>query len=313
MLIHVHLGAHKTGTSFLQKVLRDNRAVLAANGILVPDLSELRAGFTPRFDRAVRLGGVAARLSEPLLAAHLRPLIPAAGAARLAIVSDENLSGVINDNTKGRGLYPAAALRAKTLAHLLSAHEVHWYVCIRNYADYLVSAYLQGASRRKMPDFDAYLADCMRSERGWADWVRDLVDLAGPDRVTVWTYERFRRSPQAIFDAIAPNSGLSITEGLASLRINASLTAKGQTVMRLLDGHLSPGELTRMGRMLKRFTFDAPDEKLAVTDPALLRTLAERYRADRKAIRAMGCRFIDVRKKPGRKAARDTGRTIPGG
>ncbi|MDQ3275989.1 MAG: hypothetical protein M3Q39_13435, partial [Actinomycetota bacterium] len=34
--VYVHVGPHKTGTTFLQEVLKNNKPALASNGVLFP-------------------------------------------------------------------------------------------------------------------------------------------------------------------------------------------------------------------------------------------------------------------------------------
>ena len=294
MQFHIHLGAHKTATTFVQRTLRENGPALKAAGIAAPELVALRKRFTARFDRVMRGGRLAARLFDAALRRDLAALLPSAPGIDRTILSDENFVGVLGANTRGRGLYPDAGARARVLAGLVGQGNVHWFLAIRDYADFTTSAYLQAASHRAAPAFDAYVEAVHRGQRGWADIVEELVRLSGPDRVTVWTYERFRAEPRAIFDVLAPGADLALAEAEDAPAVNTSLTVKGLKVMQRLEGHLTPAELNHMGKLMKRFPFEAPNPRLTITDADLLAKLGARYEADRARIRATGCRFLDV-------------------
>lgn len=294
MQFHIHLGAHKTATTFVQRTLRENAPALAAAGIAAPDLVVLRKRFTARFDRVMRGGALAARLFDASLRRDLQSLLPSAPGIGRVLLSDENFLGVLGANTKGRGLYPDAGGRARVLARLAGPGDVHWFLAIRNYADFVTSAYLQAASHRAAPAFEAYVAAVLAGPRGWADIVDELVAHSGAGRVTVWTYERFRDDPVPVFAALVPGADLAIATPDEAPAVNASLTVKGRKVMQLLEAHLTPAELNHMGKLMKRFPFEPPNPKLAITDARLRAELDARYGRDCARIRATGCRFLEL-------------------
>ena len=64
--------------------------------------------------------------------------------------------------------------------------------------------------------------------------------------------------------------------------------------MQRLEDLLTPSELNHMGKLMKRFPFEAPNPRLTITDADLLAKLGARYEADRARIRATDCRFLDI-------------------
>ena len=95
MKICIHIGAHKTATTFISRRLRQNREALSAIGIqscTPEELRELTANVSPR-RRLVR------STQKPALNMVLEKLVTdtrTAGSHRLAI-QEENIIGVMNE------------------------------------------------------------------------------------------------------------------------------------------------------------------------------------------------------------------------
>jgi hypothetical protein len=104
--LHVHIGAHKTGSTSLQHRLRENDAALSAAGYAYVPLPDLRR----RFSAAVTsLQAVPMPLSRGATArakADLRTLVAEQGGAHTLILSDENLIGGFGAVVARRTLYP---------------------------------------------------------------------------------------------------------------------------------------------------------------------------------------------------------------
>jgi hypothetical protein len=149
----LHIGAHRTGTTAIQKMLVDNRVEL------------VRRGVTP----IVRRDLVASPWLAPLLALHRHPLGALAcilGLRRLPgetlIVSEENILGLM-PGLNPPGFYPnhARALRGLALLSRFFETSVRWVV--RRQDRFLESAYAFRVSRGATEDFETYCARYARS------------------------------------------------------------------------------------------------------------------------------------------------------
>lgn len=288
MKVLVHLGVHKTATTFIQSQLANNRQALAEKGFGVSGIWAVRKRFTNLFDRLSWIDPVWRLLTRPVLRRRLDALIAESGAREAYLLSDENLAGTIAANHFFGRLYPWTAMRARQLSALLRGHDVHYFVCVRRYPDYLVSSWLQLASRGKPPAFEKYIERFSPEERGWSELVRDLAAAVGRERLTVWTYDWFAEDPQRVFELLAPDTDFVLAEEELKREILPSLTIKGLNVISLLEEHLTRDEIKRMSRLVRNFKFDEPDPKLEITDPALLSAYEAKYRRDLDAIRALG-------------------------
>jgi hypothetical protein len=293
MKFHIHIGAHKTATTFIQSSLADDRQALAEAGIAMPGIWKVRKQFSNAFDRLSWLDPVGSFLTRPHLKRKLDGLIQDGGDRETFILSDENLAGLISANYWTGGLYRRAGARVKILNGLLAPAEPHYFICIRRYPEYLTSSWLQLAARGRAPSFESYLRRLAPARVSWADMVASVAKAAGSSRVTVWTYDRFRREPDQIFDLLAPGMKRKSDEQDANRDVLPSLTVKGLKVLTLLEPHLSRSELERLGRLMRNFTFDEPNPRLEIIDPTMMTAYEARYTHDIARIRALGVTLLD--------------------
>lgn len=294
MKLHVHLGAHKTATTFIQSHLHDQRAVLAEAGIGVVPIHEIRRDFTASFEWAHRFDPFWFFLVRPFLRRRLDRLQARHPGEKLLILSEENIAGLLRLNSMRGGLYPSISARIGVFDGLLTGRDRHYFFAIRNYADHIVSTYLQMAMRGRVPSFDVYRRRLGNSDRGWASVISDLARIVGPERVTVWTYERFKDDPAAIIGRLAPGAALETSMDALARDVLPSLSAKGFRALKALSPMLTAGERQRMAKLLRNFPFESPNERIEITDQAFLARMTERYATDKATIRALGVELLDI-------------------
>ena len=146
MLLIIHAGLHKTASTYLQNVLRLNRAALRAGGIYY----ELDAMLPANHGTAwmALLGDH--RHAE----AHVRQAVLAE--CRAMILSSEDFEGLIFD--------PARAAALETLVRGAGATQIEWHFCLRDPGDYLESMYAQ-LSRHNFVDYASMAMLTLRDGR----------------------------------------------------------------------------------------------------------------------------------------------------
>jgi hypothetical protein len=291
MKVLVHLGVHKTATTFIQSQLANNRPALAEKGFGMAGIWAVRKRFTNLFDRLAWFDPVWSFLTRPALRKRLDALMAEQPGVGAFLLSDENLPGTIGANYVFGQLYPWARLRVRILSRLLAAHDVQYFLCIRRYPDYLVSSWLQLATKGKPPAFERYIEKFAPDRRGWAEIVEDIAAAVGPERLTVWTYDWFAEDPARVFALLAPGTDFALAEEELKREILPSLTIKGLNVISLLEEHLTKAEIRRLSRLIRNFEFDEPNPRLEITNPALLAAYDEKYAEDIRRIRAFGVRL----------------------
>jgi hypothetical protein len=288
MKIHVHLGVHKTATTFIQSQLHDNRALLSGGRIGFAGIWAIRRKFTVPFDRMSWFDPIWKPVTRRYLGKRLNAILSAQKKANTFILSDENLLGLISANYWFGRLYPNAGMRVGMLDGLMKEHDVRYFMAIRRYPDYLTSSWLQLASRGKAPPFEKYRARFGPEKHGWAEIVGEIVRTCGPERLTVWTYDWFNEDPSRVFGVLAPGVKFAVPEQELRRDVLPSLTLKGLKVITQLEEHLSDAELKEMSRLIRNFPFEEPNPRLEITDPALLAAYEEKYQLDLNKIRALG-------------------------
>lgn len=294
MKLHIHLGAHKTGSTSLQFHLRKNEHRFAEAGTAYIPMPEFRKRYTTSLSRMGNRYPAFIRLLSPFIESRFRDQLAPLSGSSLVLISDENLLGGMSLIAGKRTLYPNAVGMVSAVKRAAQPNDAHYFLCIRNYPEFIVSMYLHRVTKgRRVPTLESVTGDFLNGARGWAEVVADVAKVVGPDRLTVWTYEYYRDEPSAVLDVLAPGIPAELHVPTRNLAVNRSLTAKGWQVMKILQEVLTRTELASMGKLLKRFPFEEPDPKLKLEDPETLAELDDKYCRDKIAIAAFGCRLLD--------------------
>lgn len=289
MKIQVHLGVHKTATTFIQSQLHESRALLAGDRIGFAGIWVVRRQFTNAFDRMAWFDPFWKPIVRPNLRKRFRDLLARhARSSDTFILSDENILGLISANYWTGKIYPQARRRVEMMEDIARGHDLRYYIAIRRYPEYLTSSWLQLASRGKAPPFEKYRAKFTPQSRGWGDMIADIAAAVGPGRVTVWTYDWFSDDPARAFGLLAPGVHFAVPDEELRRDVLPSLTVKGLKVISQLEDHLSGAELKHLVRMMRAFPFDEPNPRLEIADPQLLAAYEAKYQQDLVRIRALG-------------------------
>ena len=229
----VHVGAPKTGTTFLQTVLYDYRDELREHGVLYParwyddhffaavDLQDLDFSGEARPEAAGRWAQVAARVRDW---------------PRTSVISHDVFAG-------------ASAEQARTAVADLAPAEVHVIFTARDLARQLPSHWQEDVKHGQTASFDEWYDAVMRHDT--SDWqlrwfwrVEDIPDVlrrwssdVSPDRVHVVTVPQDGGAPDLLWRRFAnvvgldpdavdtsaitpPNTGLGVAETELVRRIN---------------------------------------------------------------------------------------------
>lgn len=176
----LHIGAHKTASTYLQGALRDARTLIDAAGVKVLTPYDLRrpGDYLPdRFDPAMGDDGPD-RLRRQ------------AGDARRLVISEENLPGRLHDLGLVRmPVYPNAETHIGDLARAIAPCRFELFLCLRRPTGFMASAYSQVLLARSVIAPEDFFAANDWRRIDWVDYVRRLAAIPGVGRVTIWRYE----------------------------------------------------------------------------------------------------------------------------
>lgn len=236
--ISIHIGAHKTATTHLQRSFYRARAKLARHGVTFLGPDEMRGGQFP-------LGEV---MKGPGEATELRSLV----AERLAdlcagrpvlVISEENLPGVVQTLEMPRSgrFYPKADAR---LTRLLTAIGAPVRLClgVRDPARFLASAFTQQLMGGTVGPFEAYIGDRDPATMRWSDYVRRLLVLPNVTGLTVWRHEDYADVGPAILDRMTGRGAAGVTLLDKTIHAGLSAAAYAQVAQAIADGRANePG------------------------------------------------------------------------
>ncbi|MGB3407843.1 MAG: hypothetical protein WBA67_10145 [Jannaschia sp.] len=217
--VTLHLGAHRSASSSLQRLLVHNRPMLAAERIALWTPAETRAGLMTgvlgdpgRIDprRDVMAHRAAGRVSM------LRDAMRQDGVSRL-VVSDENMLGGLRENLLLGRLYPTAAARLARIRLAVPGVD-RVFLAIRSPDAWWTSAFAFLMTRGFAPPDRITLDAVLRAGRGWRKVIEDVARTFPDAEITVWTYEETGASPDRAFEVL---TGVPADAGQAP-RLNTS-------------------------------------------------------------------------------------------
>lgn len=299
MLISLHVGAHKTATTYIQSRLIEKRRVLAKHSVGMVTLARFRNTVANRLDKTDLFGAVGYAFAKRHMSAALGRMIEDESASTRLVFSDENVAGPITSATSAAGLYPDIRRRLTAVLESLPGHDVRVFFALRSYPEFFNSIYAFRAGQRKTQDLALFREKAFARKRGWPEIVSDICAAAGPERTTVWTYEAFLESPETIAAAMLGRAKLEIFARDDSPSL-PSLTSKGLAVLDRASDLLSTEEYAGLARTIARFKFDPPDEKFSMFSPEEADELRAAYALDMERVRGLGCAFLDVGDVPQR-------------
>lgn len=200
--VHLHIGAHRTGTSSFQLCLEVNRDVIRAAGY--------REGFPSR--DGVESGQLSLRLPQPRHKdiAEFLPRIrrqvahdPMNYPEHPIVISEENIIGGLFHFQLGQ-FYPAAEKRFLTLNTALGTPPDHALIVVRDYAALYLSCFRQRAVDRKVGNFRDAVPNYLAMDRGWPELVTTIQSHLQPQTLTVVRYEN-RGESRRLLSLLVPD------------------------------------------------------------------------------------------------------------
>jgi hypothetical protein len=181
--LSLHVGAHKTATTHLQKSLQKSHRLLARGRV---------AFYGPRFLRKPE-NGLDTLFSRREDSRTLSPdrLRALAGDAKRLILSEENALGVPLSPMFPSVLYPAGDTRLEPVLRGLDGLSVNLFLGIREPSGWLASLYRQRLWAGEWHDFHSFLSGHDPLAVRWSNLVERLRRLPNVAQVYVWRHEDY--------------------------------------------------------------------------------------------------------------------------
>jgi hypothetical protein len=205
--IFLHLGAHKTATTFLQANIISNSALLKKMNWRFLKLHRERRDVADEIRRVWMEGttSISSRQIVDTFFAEVRD------ETRNVFLSCEILLGGMDLRATGR-LYPEALRLSQHLKDYLIGEDISVGYCIRNYADYAESSYNFLVTLGAAYEFDNYIETITSDSMSWLPVLESLTSIFGKDKLHIWEYETFSLDPASALLKILQAAGIDAAE-----------------------------------------------------------------------------------------------------
>ena len=288
-LVVIHFGAHRTGTTYLQSVFRNNAAFLADHGIQYRCLfgvapvreafiASRRAATSPdeaEFDR--RFSVVEEYISRLLQEYPTDDLL----------ISYEGILGGLAKPVDG-GFYRHHQLCLSRFMKIFEGERVHGLFAIREYGSFLDSCYAKLVQAGHTPRVKRTPPVQVSADVSWLPIVGALHSALGPN-LSLFTYEDFAKSERRLLEWFFRRTfGLDVESlELIQERVNPSPSSLTLGAMRLVN-KLVPSPVGRLRTRINRHLLSFParkSENSKVLSKSARRALKQRYATDLHILR----------------------------
>ncbi|GIT90536.1 hypothetical protein JANAI62_09910 [Jannaschia pagri] len=257
--VTLHLGAHRTATSSLQRQLARRIDLSRQNSVAVwtPNITRggLLAGLMGDPGRQdARRDAMANRAAGGV--SMRRQGLSDAGVTRL-VISDENMLGGLRENVLLGRLYPTAGARLRRLASAVPGID-HIALALRSPDTWWASTFAFLMTRGFAPPDRTTLDAILRSRRGWRAVIEDLNAALPRARISVWLHEEMAPQPDAVCDLL---TGVTATSAGQAPKLNAS-----PGVVALRQRLREEGCMTEIDGVGDSYAPFTPDERAALRD-----------------------------------------------
>lgn len=282
----LHVGTHKSGTTYFQDVLQANQGDLLRGGIFYLSRKELRHRRVLKDIR--RTYRSANRFLNYYLKyfSRLNALKREMGGHDVVLVSEENMLGLSRDLLRP-ALYPDLHHNLRGIRNFFAGHEVEIWLSIRDYAELIPSAYaqvLRGA--RPLEPINSY---CERfaedaTRPSWLKLIRELHVLFPDSHIKVWTLSAISQDFPQLMRRLF-NRELPVLAAASSNRTNRPST---EVILKSLEIAHSDLDRAAKRRLVEElFENDPRKDKFDFTDPTVLACLRDCFVRDMTEIRAL--------------------------
>ena len=277
-LIKLHIGAHKTATTYCQSQLSAHTEYFDADQHYV-GLGYMRKNITPLINNP----------QSPI--SELREELIKFSGYRTLILSDENISG--DSGALKRGvLYRDLRGRCEKIRAALEDHiDMEVFFSIRDYREFIPSMYCEHLRHNPFCTFDDYLENSNYNQLSWVQIYDDLVSVFGTKSVKLFNFESFLTDESKFMQMLLPSSceykktELKVTSWLT----RATLSKSAVDFLEQSQSNLNPAGLKTLMSVIENGRFEGHWKRPEKFSPLYEdRFLEEKYKKELQALTEKG-------------------------
>lgn len=261
--IALHLGVHKTATTYFQAVLAENKETLCSLGIGYVELPVVRKHLTRRIKDTTWDG-----------ASFFNEIGSLAGFNRL-IISDENILGMTSPPVVD--IYRYAEVRLNRVKKIFEKFPVEIHVTVRDYADYLISRYSEFLRHYDFLTFSQYYSQLDFPNIDWETLISTLSRTFDVP-ITVYDFESIVGNNRLFFREILKENETALREPKVDHQIRRSkISRETYGVLKMLAQEYSPAVTSSVLRTLEKVGQRSRVSSFAPLAPKATEILSQRY------------------------------------
>ena len=287
-----HVGAHKTATTHLQRILQSRSEELLQKSVTYLPLSVARPLLKPhiawpytRFTYYLscvfpRLRGlfIDARRRGHALGAQLKARQMTTGSL---VVSEEDILGrALRWGMKGDTLYPHIHF-VSYLEVLARKAPLHIFLTVRSLDGFLVSYYCETLKGHalKRSHLDAKIGEMISAPPRWLDLVRRISAAAPSARIEIWKYDEYAMKWPAMHESLC-GCKLSEIADIGRPTLTRSPSERAVRLAEELAMESGPERARRVREIFREDIEGGTGEKFDPLDEPTRRILRERFERD---------------------------------
>jgi hypothetical protein len=257
--LYIHIGTHKTGTTTVQKYLRENNHKLEDEGItfLYKPNAFLRLGTIEIIEKKFIEKGI------DELENWIRSKKP--NGISTFISSHEDLSG------GWRTGYKNSHMVAKNLQMMLSelGLDIQIIVYLRRQDSFIESLYTQSVQSGNPNNFDDFLKSYDDDSFNWYNLISNYAECFGKERIHIHTYEKNRLSrPESILNEFGEIIGSDFLQSYIKLEArNQGYTRDALEIAKLTTPYISREENEHLRNVFQQINSKQPFESYTYFNP----------------------------------------------
>lgn len=284
--IVLHIGAHKTASSFLQTLLKGHSVELAQRGVGVVHRSHLLA--SPLQEALIAIGKGQA-VKPPLMLAAAQSLRGMLARRKPHVLfSSEDLLHRIRD----LGFFANAGKALEFVKSLAGPIPVRVVLYTRSQADYIESVYMQFMHLGRDFTFEEFIERLDGNDYSWKRVLDEMAAVVGPENVTAVPYEAIKRLGSAEFyrrflEACGvPDAGsLQVPAAAESSRgANRSYSADALKIAKFVGPMIDDSQRAELRKFLQENFSTATHAKVELFTPEGRANLLESCAQDNRAL-----------------------------
>jgi len=289
MRLVLHVGAHKTGTTLIQQVMRQRRKALLDHGVFFTEHQDPLA-LEVRLLNAIRAmsdipnpgPGIGKRFARYFQL--VREVGENSNCANALMTSEELLGYSLPRSAEEvdtvPSLYGNAGVALRVIADNSGMDDVLPVIYIREQASWLESQFRERVKNGGSHSFEEFLAYTDLSKLSWEPVVDEIRSIFGQVVVRKYDLGRVdgRTFVQNFLDLVDPDLGLAIdVPDLGGAFSNQSLSAVGVELGQAVNGILSGHDRTKMLTYIQKNFGSATHEKGNLLPASVVDEIRQRY------------------------------------